>query len=398
MTRMLAAAFLAAIFAYVSGAASAQEADPNRNLINSAARTETIRFHSEILDEERVMHIRWPEYYEPGAPYPTVYVSDGENNFDLVADFLEYLSREWKRLPDMIVVGLENVNRNRDFVPRVDPNFPNTGEGERFIDFTVEEWVAEVERRHGGRGPRILFGHSFGGVYAINTLMTRPDAFDAYIAVGTSTWVADRVMFDIANEAFDEGRRLDAWLYHSVAEADGGATVPDGDLFAQLLRDRAPAELDWTYEIIPETTHFSAVPPSLHNAFMALFPVWGQDAQLGDRIRREGPPAIDAWFAQHQERLGYRFFPQDWDMMILAYGLAREGHVDGALALIRRMQREYPLNPSLVSAEGDILQRDGRRDAALSAYDRALALMHAIDYHGNSIESLTARRDRLAAR
>lgn len=137
------------------------------------------------------------------------------------------------------------------------------------------------------------------------------------------------------------------------------------------------------------------MPLSLHNAFMALFPVWGQDAQLGDRIRRHGPSAIDDWFAQHQAQLGYRFFPQDWDMMILAYRLANEGLEDGALALIRRMQTENPLNPSLVGAEGDILNNFERRGAALEAYDRALALMDAIDYHGNSIESMTARRDAL---
>ncbi|MEO0424444.1 MAG: alpha/beta hydrolase-fold protein [Pseudomonadota bacterium] len=327
---------------------------------------------SAVLGEQRSIYLHVPEGYVRDGSMPIVVVTDAKSQFPLVDSYLSHLSGDWPRLPKMVVVGVVNTNRNRDFVPRADPNFAGTGGADRFATFLRDELLPHVEAQTGGALARILLGHSFGGVNALNVLLTDETLFDAYVAIGTSTWVADRVLFERAEQRFAKPARLRAWLYMAVAERDGGATVPDGEAFARLLQARAPAELDWRFEVIPKTDHMSAVPVAIDRAFTALYPVWDQQAAVLDAATR-GPAAIRAWFAAERERLDWRFLPHAWDLMIAAYQLSAEGKPEEALTVLSQAIEAHPQQSELLIAQGDVYLAQGRRREAEQAWQRALA-------------------------
>ena len=173
---------------------------------DSSERTHAFEVESEALSETREIMVRTPPYYKDGQRYPVVYVLDGEWNFEFVASYLDYLADN-EVYPQMIVTGVRNVNRNRDYVPRKDANFADTGEADAFLEFVKDEWIEEVERDYPASGERIIVGHSFGGVFALHAFFKEPDLFDANIALGASAWIGDRVLFEEANALFDEARR-----------------------------------------------------------------------------------------------------------------------------------------------------------------------------------------------
>jgi hypothetical protein len=148
--------------------------------ITAAERTEKLRVFSEALDEEREIYVLAPEGFDA-------------------------LSR-WNRIPKVVVTGIRNVDRNRDYLFAGDKNFPNSGGAANFSEFLKETWVPLVENEFNGNGRRVLIGHSFGGSYTLYSLMTDPGFFDAYIAVGSSTWVSGRALFDLAPKPM-AGRR-----------------------------------------------------------------------------------------------------------------------------------------------------------------------------------------------
>ena len=343
--------------------------------------------NSAALGEAREIVVRVPPgYAQGGGSYPVLYVTDADWQFPVIAEYVEYLAY-WKRIPPMLVVGIVNVERNRDFVPREDPSFPASGQADRFLPFLLDELRSEIDARYGGSELELLFGHSFGGVLALHTLFQAPDAFDAFIAVGASTWVAERVLFEEAESFFAEGGRSEAMIYMSVAEADGGPTVPDGEAFAELWRERAPDSLEWSFQVIPRTNHFTAVIPSLHQALDELFPTWGSRAELAARLEAEGAGAVDAWFDQQHATLGPRFFPPIMELNELAYGLSGQAKFEHARALSRRLRAERPDSPEVFAVAAYIELQAGDSRAALDFVHEAIAVAERVGFFASRTQS-----------
>ena len=117
-------------------------------------------------------------------------------------------------------------------------------------------------------------------------MMSDPKLFDAYIAIGSSTWVAQRGLFEMAETFLDKSLQKEVFLYMAVAEADGGPTVPDGIAFAELFEQTPNERIEWYFEVVEETNHFTAVMPALFSAIEKLYPVWGMDKEV-EKMQRE---------------------------------------------------------------------------------------------------------------
>lgn len=389
--RFFLLAYLFFILAVI-GAATPSFAEP----IDAGNRTLKVRLYSEVLDEHREFWIRLPEDYnkQPGKRFPVFYVSDADWNFPLVAETLEYLSH-WGSIPPFIVVGATNVSRNRDFLPREDAAFPSSGQGDRYLRHFAEEMIPWINESFRTSDKRVLFGHSFGGVLVINQLLSQPDLFDAYISLGASVWVSNEVLLERATQFFDQERPLDTWLYLSVGEGDGGATVPAGRKFADLLEARAPDTLEWSHTVMPEETHFTNVPISLHKALSALFPTWGDDRALEEAGRNGGSEAVAAWFEGKRNDLGWRFAPQSLDLGLAALRLSLDGHVDAGLAAFELLGKALPESPAVAQLKGQALAGIGRHQEALVAVNHAIKLAQAAEYHADQLRRFTEYRDRV---
>ena len=386
MPRILAALLLALT---VGGTSAALPADaPERKL--------SLEIDSALLEETRAFRVRLPEGYfeDSGRRYPVFYVSDADWNFELVADTLEYHAY-WGRLPDFIVVGALNVSRNRDFVPRADPFFPETGEGDRYVRHLSEELIPIVDGNWRTSEVRILFGHSFGGVLALNQLFSEPGLFDAYVALGASVWVAERVMFERARAAFEARPGMTGRLYLAVGEGDGGATVPDGERFAELLEQSAPDGLEWVFHIHPRENHFTNVPYALHDALAWLYPFWGLDETLIEAGRAAGPQGVADWYDAREAELGWRFVPQSMELGLAGVTLAREGRLEAAEAIFDRLEARYPQRPEVFAMHAQARFAAGDHAGADAAIARAIALGEQVGHPSDRLQAFRNFREAL---
>jgi len=362
---------------------------------DSSTRTRAFNIESEALSETREVMVRTPPYYKDGQQYPVVYVLDGEGNFEFVASYLDYLADN-EVYPQMIVTGVRNVNRNRDYVPREDANFADTGEADAFLEFVKDEWVEEVEREYPASGERIIVGHSFGGVFALHAFFKEPDLFDANIALGTSAWIGDRVLLEEATALFNERDDVDSFVYMAVGEGDGGPTVPSSRDLAAVFELEAPASLEWTFELTPQADHFKNVPSGMHNAFMALFPAWEFEDEVMAAAEAGGADAVNAWFAEKRAGLGFRFQPAWFDMGVAALQLSRGEHGESALAVMDQLVAHYPENAYVASFAASVHENLGHYEDAARENERAIALTQEQGLHPNSmhldrLESALAR-------
>jgi hypothetical protein len=121
------------------------------------------------------------------------------------------------------------------------PAIGKTGGNDEFLAFIEGELKPLVEKKYAvDRKRQTLFGHSFGGLFVLHTLFTKPEAFQTYLASSPSIWWNDRSVLG-EEKAFAEKyacKELNARLLVTVGEWEqkAGPKVPKER--AELLRDR----------------------------------------------------------------------------------------------------------------------------------------------------------------
>lgn len=138
--------------------------------------------HSEILNEARTLQVFLPRGYEFSAlDYPVVYLFHSDQVEEYFAEALSTLSMlSADLIPQVILVGIANVDRYRDFYP-----WPRGdgwgGEAGVFLDFVRDELIPFVDREYRTKAYRILVGPQAAGVFGAFTLLEDPDLFQAFI-------------------------------------------------------------------------------------------------------------------------------------------------------------------------------------------------------------------------
>lgn len=133
---------------------------------------------SEILDEEREIVVFTPQNYQTSnEKFPVFYLLDGEWNFHFVSSLVDKLA-DWGDVPKMIVVGINNTNRNRDLTPPEENSNPNSfGGGKKFLNFIIQELQPWIDQNYRTHPYSILGGHSFGGLFTVYAMMEEPGFF-----------------------------------------------------------------------------------------------------------------------------------------------------------------------------------------------------------------------------
>ncbi|MHA7873573.1 MAG: tetratricopeptide repeat protein, partial [Hyphococcus sp.] len=166
---------------------------------------------------------------------------------------------------------------------------------------------------------------------------------------------------------------------------DGGPTVPSSRDLAAVFELEAPASLEWTFELTPQTDHFKNVPSGMHNAFMALFPAWGFEDEVMAAAAAGGAEAVNAWFAEKRAALGFRFQPAWFDMGVAALRLSRGEQGEAALAVIEQLIAHYPESAYVADFAASVHENLGRYDDAVRENERVVALTREQGLHPNSL-------------
>jgi uncharacterized protein len=154
------------------------------------------KLYSKIINEERTVMVSFPSGYESSKEkYPVLYLLDGD--VSSVAESYYWLNSFGNLFPKMIVVAINNTNRNRDVLP----GLGSEGAG-KFLKFMTEELFPYIEKNYKSDNFRILFGASNAGVFVLYSLLENSNAFSAYIASSpTVLWRYDYMVNKIKEVA-----------------------------------------------------------------------------------------------------------------------------------------------------------------------------------------------------
>jgi uncharacterized protein len=328
---------------------------------------------SEVLGEERVVIVRKPPGYERDSQrYPVLYMTDGQAQLGHTASTIEFLSRS-SRMPEMIVVAITNTDRTRDLTPtaeRGEPiQFPTSGGADKFLKFIETELIPKIESSYRTQPYRVLAGHSFGGLFAINTLLTRPEVFNAYIAVSPSMHWDDQLMCRRAEEFFKDRKKLNRILYFTIAN-EGGAMREGFDRFKNLLAQNKPKGFEWESMLMEDEDHGSVVLRSHYLGFRKIFDGW----QVPPAIAKQGVDAVEEHYKKLTAKFGFTVMAPERVMNNLGFGFMGDGKMDEAIKAFKTNAERYPGIANVYNSLAGAYEKSGKLELARPNYEKAIQL------------------------
>lgn len=330
---------------------------------------------SRTLNEERKVVV-WtpPGYAASGRAYPVLYLTDAEAQFGHTVTTVEFLSRNG-RMPGAIVVGIFNVARTRDLTPykpndpEADRQVPTAGGADRFLQFIETELVPWVEREYRTEPLRMFAGHSFGGLFGVHALATRPDLFNVVIAVSpTLHWRQNEPVKRLASMV--KGRRdLKRTLYVTLG-AEGPHMQSGFDALRRALKAAGSPALRWHLVKMDNEDHGSIVLRSHYDGLEKVFDGWRLPRTGG--VLDGGLSAVIAHYAAVSERIGWRASPPEATINNIGYAALAAGRTAEALEYFQFNARTYPASANVYDSLGEAFEAAGRLDEALAQYEKAV--------------------------
>jgi hypothetical protein len=264
--------------------------------------SESYRLRAADIDQEFEIRVARPipgMMGPPGATYDVLYVLDGDLFFGIAVDMTRIMHQLYGELPPILVVGIGYGSgdpsvagelRGRDFTPTTNDEFEQMGRrlmpdrepllpegqrlggGHRFLSFLTGELAPLIGERYPVHGmSSLLWGSSLGGLFALYTLFTAPDAFDGFIVASPAIWWDDDHLFDV-EERSARPDRARTRLFLGVGGLEEDERVPMLAPFRmvsnveEMGRRLGGGRYDWLdsrTHVFADETHTSVLPAVL---------------------------------------------------------------------------------------------------------------------------------------
>ncbi len=214
-------------------------------------------FSGKVFGSTRTIRVLVPPGYDERANrkkrYPVLYLNDGQNLFDAATSLFNPL--EWqadeafarllkeKKIPPMIVVGIDNAGRrlrSDEYLPYEDkfltPPLPSPN-GKKYPQFLTEEVMPFINAKYRTSKKASetgIGGSSYGAVAALYAVITKPGVFGRLLLESPSLYISDA-------QLLKDSEKLKKWsdkIYIGVGTNElGSAECKSGDPPGEAVTD-----------------------------------------------------------------------------------------------------------------------------------------------------------------
>jgi predicted alpha/beta superfamily hydrolase len=364
---------------------------------------EIVTIQSEIMGEERTVLISTPRGYDgTNGTYPVLYLTDGYGHFSHTRGTADFLVNNGLA-PQLIIVAVTNTDRTRDLTPTQDDlttddgeirEMPTSGGAERFLDFFEKELFPYIDSHYRTQPLRLFSGHSFGGLFALNAFFTRPEMFDAILAISPSLRWDDELPIRQAKSFKSKGSESPPTLFVAMANEEEGDPQPNRlDRLEKNLSAADRDNFDWQVMRMPDETHGSVVLRAHYWGLRFVFEPWRLPADPETGRFVGGLAELKQHYQGLSKRYGYNLVPAEQNVNIIAYQVMGRDEVDEAIAIFEYNVELYPSSANVYDSLGDGLSAAGRLDEAYASYSKAVE--NGSKTGDENLAIYTANRDRV---
>ncbi len=341
--------------------------------------------YSKSLNQNRQLLIYTPESMrtEPGTRYPVVYLLDGEMYFHIFTGIVKQLQGSF--IPEMIVVGIVNIDRNLDYTPTIDTTSglkPNGG-GDKFTGFLEKELFEFIEKKYPVAPYRMLVGHSLGGLFAANVLLKHTSLFNSYLILDPALLWDNRKLVNEEPSLLLQQKFKDKTAFLALAN-----TLPDGMTFETAMKDSSvagkgirtvvtfndilkKAELESfssQFKYYENENHSSVVLLGSYDGLKFVFSFYKRPSFAV--ITDNSPSIIETHFKNVSKKIGFTILPPANLISGLAWRCTLDKNFDRALSFLEMFLRLYPTSPYPYYQMGQFYEARGDLKKANEYYEK----------------------------
>lgn len=339
---------------------------------------EHVEIFSKVLNEKRTLQIAKPAGYDNGTTaYPVILVLDGGMNFRFTADIARYLAANGL-MPEVIVVGIPNTNRNRDFIPELPakatvgstPEGMRSGKADNFLKFLHEEAIPYIESSLRVLPYRVIVGHSLAGLFVIHNLLKDSGLFSGYMALSPSLWWNNWSYFGAAQQFYKSRISLKKFVFVTLADESENDPQKYGQL-KDAFEKNAPPDLTVEVKTYPDKNHITTAVEATLDGLFKIFSPWVLSPEL---VMSGDIPAIKKYYKQLGDRLGFSYSPPESSINQAGYMKLRANDAEKAVELFRFNSELYPGSANAFDSLAEAYMKVGNKQLAIENYKKAVKL------------------------
>lgn len=349
---------------------------------------------SKILNEKRTLWIYTPSNYEgSNEKYPVLYLLDPDQNFAYVTELERFLSDRY-RIPQLIIIGIVNKDRIKDFTPihslifndKIDNSLASTGGGGNFLNFVKDELIPYVDKNYRTQAYRILSGHSLGGLFAVYCKEEAPDLFQSEIVISPAIYGGNTEILNRFPDFLKNHPKLSGVMSVSLGDEPGGKITIDS-LISHLKRF-APKTFNWQYNSYPNEDHFSVGYKSMYDGLRFIYKDWFINPR--DTTSVQSYQNIEKHFQKLSVQFGYEIQPGEDFMNEAGYQRLNQGNIDQAIEIFTQNTKNNPASSNAHDSLGEAYFLKENNKAALDHYKKSVFLNPKNENGIKMIKRLTA--------
>lgn len=266
----------------------------------SVPELKTHHIKSKFVDQEFIISVTMPVIHDNETEkFPVLYCLDA--NYFYPRD-ITLMMQATGEVPRFILVGigypgkhfLSTFNlRSRDMTPVKDViNMPPAesflrdvhvpenkfGGAKDFLEFIRQELIPFIDSRYPViKGDRAFNGHSFGGLFGLYVLFSKPDTFSKYIIGSPSIDWGNEYILKEAERFTGNNDKLNAKIFMAVGaleeagEEAESLTVTNIFRLEEILRKKNPEGMDLRTRVFPDETHLTVGYPNYLHGIKAVY-------------------------------------------------------------------------------------------------------------------------------
>lgn len=181
-----------------------------------------------------------PSGYDPATQkYAAIYLLDGEEDFDFVANKCKEISASHSKT-NAIVVGIGYGNdRSIDYTPTKTSSA--TGGAPDFMKFIEDQLIPKIEADFSAdttRMSRALLGHSYGGLFGAFVFTVRNKLFGNYLLLSPSLWFDNEVTLLLEKEKRSANKDQQQLVFLGIGQMENsGRMQAPFEAFYKILNE-----------------------------------------------------------------------------------------------------------------------------------------------------------------
>lgn len=336
---------------------------------------------STILDEDRPFIVSLPKGYEQDqATYPVLYLLDGKQNIKHTVGTIEHLT-ESGRIPPMIIVAIESLDRSRDLTPSKagqaayggggNAGIPQSGGAPRFLSFLQSELIPHIEKNYRTHPYRILVGHSFGGLFSTYALMEAPELFDAFIIEAPALWWNKEELTERAKTFYPAHPALNKAVYFGIGGGDGWGMRQELKRYVAVVEQNTPKGFRYKHEEVGDEDHDEARLILNYNGLKHVFANLQADKTYVTNYTKErfleGEQQLKETYGPKARRPAKAYYALFFDL------LEKEKNAD-AIVVLERTIEAYSNYIGLYDQLAKLYIKTEQPEKAIATYEAAIEL------------------------